>query len=173
MSRRLLECCLLVAMAVATDAGARSSDRQLPMEMSADAGDAVLTDDGESTISGNVVITQGTLRLEADKAVITRSKGVTSKITLVGNPVRMQQMNDQNELMKARARQIVYLISAEQLSLTGGVVVDQPRGSMRGETIRYDLATGRMTAGGDGSRIQMRLEPKPDAKPAPKPKGGS
>jgi lipopolysaccharide export system protein LptA len=67
----------------------------------------------------------------------------------------------------------VYLISAEQLSLTGAVVVDQPRGSMRGETIRYDLGTGRMTAGGDGTRIQMRLEPKPDAKAAPKPKGGS
>lgn len=173
MSRRLLECCLLAALAVANGAGARSSDRQLPMEMSADAGDAVLTDDGESTISGSVLITQGTLRLEADKAVITRSKGVTSKITLVGNPVRMQQMNDQNELMKASARQIVYLISAEQLSLTGGVVVDQPRGSMRGETIRYDLATGRMTAGGDGTRIQMRLEPKPDTKTPSKPKGGS
>lgn len=173
MSRRLLDCCLLAALAVAAGADAKTSDRQLPMDMSADAGDAVLTDDGESTISGNVLITQGTLRLEADKAVITRSKGVTSKVTLVGNPVRMQQMNDQNELMKASARQIVYLISAEQLSLTGGVAVDQPRGSMRGETIRYDLATGRMTAGGDGTRIQMRLEPKPDAKTPPKPKGGS
>ena len=173
MSRLLVECCLLAGLAVGSGASARSSDRQLPMDMSADAGDAVLADDGESTISGNVLITQGTLRLEADKAVITRSKGVTSKVTLLGSPVRMQQMNDQNELMKASARQIVYLISAEQLSLTGGVVVDQPRGSMRGETIRYDLATGRMTAGGDGTRIQMRLEPQPDTKTPSKPKGGS
>jgi lipopolysaccharide export system protein LptA len=71
--------------------------------------------------------------------------------------------------MKATAKQIVYLISAEQLSMTGGVVIDQPRGSMRGETIKYDLKTGRMTAGGDGSRIQMRLEPKPEVKPKAKP----
>lgn len=173
MSRLPAKFCLLAAFAFSAAAGAKSSDRLLPMDMSADAGDAVLTDDGESTISGNVQITQGTLKLEADKAVITRSKGITSKVTLIGNPVRMQQQNDENELMKATARQIVYLISAEQLSLTGGVVIDQPRGSMRGETIRYDLKTGRMTAGGDGNRIQMRLEPKlpskDGAKPATKP----
>lgn len=169
MYRLLLNCCLLAAIALCGPVAARTSDRQLPMDMSADAGDAVLTDDGESTISGNVLITQGTLKLEADKAVITRSKGVTSKVTLSGNPVRMQQQNDDNELMKATARQIVYLISTEQLTLTGGVVIDQPRGSMRGETIRYDLKTGRMTAGGDGNRIQMRLEPKPQTKPAVKP----
>lgn len=169
MYRPPLKYCLLALIAFSGAVSAKTSDRLQPMDMSADAGDAVLTDDGESTISGNVLITQGTLKLEADKAVITRSKGVTSKVTLSGNPVRMQQQNDQNELMKATAKQIVYLISAEQLSLTGGVVIDQPRGSMRGETIKYDLKTGRMTAGGDGSRIQMRLEPKPEVKPKAKP----
>lgn len=169
MCRLPVKFCLLAAFAFSAAVAAKSSDRLLPMDMSADAGDAVLTDDGESTISGNVLITQGTLKLEADKAVITRSKGITSKVTLSGNPVRMQQQNDENELMKATAKQIVYLISAEQLSLTGGVVIDQPRGSMRGETIKYDLKTGRMTAGGDGNRIQMRLEPKPQTKAAVKP----
>lgn len=169
MCRLPLKYCLLAFIAFGGAVSAKTSDRLLPMDMSADAGDAVLTDDGESTISGNVLITQGTLKLEADKAVITRSKGITSKVTLTGNPVRMQQQNDENELMKATAKQIVYLISAEQLSLTGGVVIDQPRGSMRGETIKYDLKTGRMTAGGDGSRIQMRLEPKTVTNPAAKP----
>ena len=169
MYRLALECCLLAAIAAAGSVSAKSSDRLLPMDMSADAGDAVLTDDGESTISGNVLITQGTLKLEADKAVITRSKGVTSKVTLSGSPVRMQQLDNDNVLMKATARQIIYLISAEQLSLNGAVVIDQPRGSMRGEIIRYDLATGRMTAGGDGNRIQMRLEPKTKTLPATKP----
>lgn len=169
MFRLLLKYGLLAAIALSGTLAAKTSDRQQPMDMSADAGDAVLADDGESTISGNVLITQGTLKLEADKAVITRSKGVTSKVTLSGNPVRMQQQNDDNELMKATAKQIVYLISAEQLSMTGAVVIDQPRGSMRGEVIKYDLKTGRMTAGGDGNRIQMRLEPKPEAKPKAKP----
>lgn len=173
MCRLPLKSCLLAAIVLCGAATARNSDRLLPMDMSADTGDAVLSDDGESTISGNVLITQGSLKLEADKAVITRSKGVTSKVTLSGNPVRMQQLDDDNQLMKATARQIIYLISAEQLSLNGGVVIDQPRGSMRGETIRYDLKTGRMTAGGDGSRIQMRLEPKApgktEVKPAVKP----
>lgn len=169
MYRLPLEWCLLALIAVSGSLSAKSSDRLLPMDMSADSGDALLSDDGESTISGNVLITQGSLKLEADKAIITRVKGVTSKATLSGNPVRMQQLDDDGQLMKATAKQIIYLISAEQISLNGSVVIDQPRGSMRGETIRYDLKTGRMTAGGDGTRIQMRLEPKTPAKPAVKP----
>ena len=44
--------------------------------------------------------------------------------------------------------------------LTGGVVVEQTRGTLRGETIKYDLATGRLDGGGDGSRVQMRIMPK-------------
>ncbi len=49
MYRLLLKCCLLAAIALCGPVAARTSDRQLPMDMSADAGDALLTDDGEST----------------------------------------------------------------------------------------------------------------------------
>jgi lipopolysaccharide export system protein LptA len=66
--------------------------------------------------------------------------------------------------MKASAKQIVYMLNAEQIDLLGNVVIDQPRGSMRGESIRYDIKSGRLTGGGDGSRIQMRLEPKAQVK---------
>ena len=55
--------------------------------------------------------------------------------------------------------QIQKLISSQQIQLNGGVIIDQARGSMRGESIRYDLKTGRLSGGGNGGRVQMRLNP--------------
>jgi lipopolysaccharide export system protein LptA len=155
---------ILLCLLLSGAAFGKSSDRNQAMDISADRSDALLTDDGESSISGNVSISQGSLQISADQAVITRVKGDTVKVTLSGAPARMQQMNDNGELMKASAKQIVYLLSAEQISLLGNVVIDQPRGSMRGESIRYDMKSGRLTGGGDGSRVQMRLEPKTPVK---------
>jgi lipopolysaccharide export system protein LptA len=140
---------ILLCLLLSGAAFGKSSDRNQAMDISADRSDALLTDDGESSISGNVSISQGSLQI---------------KVTLSGAPARMQQMNDNGELMKASAKQIVYLLSAEQISLLGNVVIDQPRGSMRGESIRYDMKSGRLTGGGDGSRVQMRLEPKTPVK---------
>lgn len=155
----ILLCLLLSGAAIG-----KSTDRNQAMDISADRSDALLTDDGESSISGNVSISQGSLQISAEQAVVTRVKGEAVKVTLSGSPARMQQMNDSGELMKASAKQIVYMLSAEQIDLLGNVVIDQPRGSMRGESIRYDIKSGRLTGGGDGSRIQMRLEPKAPVK---------
>jgi lipopolysaccharide export system protein LptA len=155
---------LLLCVLLSGHVLAKSSDRNQAMDINADRTDALLTDDGESSISGNVVISQGSLQINADKAVITRVKGETSKVTLSGNPARMQQMNDNGELMKATAKEIVYFLSTEQINLLGNVVINQPRGSMRGEVIRYDIKSGRLTGGSEGSRIQMRLEPKTQVK---------
>lgn len=139
---------------------AKSSDRNQAMDLSADHSDFELTDNGSSSIKGNVKISQGSLLINADTAVILRIKGEISKVTLSGNPASMQQMNDNGELIKATAKDIVYFISTEQINLVGNVIIDQSRGSMRGESIRYDMKTGRLQGGGDGKRIQMRLEPK-------------
>ena len=155
---------ILTGLLLGGAASGKSTDRNQPMEISADRSDALLTDDGESSISGNVNISQGSLQIKADNAVVSRVKGETVKVTLNGAPARMQQMNDNGELMKASAKQIVYLLNAEQVSLLGNVVIDQPRGSMRGESIRYDIKSGRLTGGGDGTRVQMRLEPKTPVK---------
>ena len=155
---------ILIGLLLGGAAAGKSTDRNQPMEISADRSDALLTDDGESSISGNVNISQGSLQIKADNAVVSRVKGETVKVTLNGTPARMQQMNDNGELMKASAKQIVYLLNAEQVSLLGNVIIDQPRGSMRGESIRYDIKSGRLTGGGDGTRVQMRLEPKTPVK---------
>ena len=73
-------------------ADARTTDRNQPMDVQADNSDAVMADESDSTLNGNVVITQGTLEIKADRAVIHRSKGDIDRVTLTGAPVVMKQI---------------------------------------------------------------------------------
>jgi len=165
----------LLSLALAPLAAeAKTSDRNAPMDVEADRTDATISDDGDAILTGNVKITQGTLEVRSDRAVIHRSGGDISQVTLTGAPATLKQVNDNGETMNARAAQIVYTMSSDLVVLTGGVVVEQPRGTLRGETIKYDLKSGRLDGGGDGKRVQMRIMPKSGsaapAAPAPKTK---
>jgi lipopolysaccharide export system protein LptA len=106
------------------------------------------------------MITQGTLQVGADRATIHRNAGEISQVVLTGAPATLKQVNDNGETMNAHAAQIVYTLNNDLIVLTGGVVIEQPRGTLRGETIKYDLKTGHLDGGGDGSRVKMRIMPK-------------
>lgn len=159
---------LLAAAVAAGPALAKSTDRQQPMDLSAANMDALLSDDSVSTLEGSVTIRQGSLEVDADRAEIHRKAGEIDRIVLTGSPARLRQISDQGEPMDASAAQVVYTISSEVMLLTGNVVITQPRGNLSGETVKYDITTGRLDGGGDGQRVQMRILPKaPAATPAP------
>ena len=155
----------IALLACAGAAAAKSTDRNQPMDISAAQVDAVLTDDGDAKMKGDVVISQGTLNVHADDAVVTRKGGEIEQVTLTGAPAILSQVNDNGEKMTARAARIVYTISNELIVMTGDVVVNQPRGNLKGEMIKYDLTTGRLDGGGGGGRVSMRILPK-TTKPA-------
>ena len=161
----------LILLATAVAAGpalAKSTDRQQPMDLSAANMDALLSDDSVSVLEGNVSIRQGSLEVDADRAEIHRKAGEIDRIVLTGSPARLRQVSDQGESMDASAAQVVYTMSSEVMVLTGNVVINQPRGNLRGETVKYDINTGRLDGGGDGQRVSMRILPKAAA-PAPAP----
>jgi lipopolysaccharide export system protein LptA len=160
---------LAASLSLSPIALGKSSDRNQPMDVQADNTDAVMEDNSDSTLNGNVVITQGTLQIKADRAIIHRSKGDIDKVTLTGGPVVMKQVNDSGEPMNAQASTIVYTLSSDLILLSGNVTIEQPRGSMRGENVKYDLKTGRLNGGGDGNRVSMRIMPKNKASAEAKP----
>jgi len=139
---------------------AKSGDRNQPMDISADRTDALLGDDSVSTLEGNVRIRQGSLEVDAARADVHRVGGDINRIVLTGAPAQLRQVSDAGEPMEATANRIVYLLADESMMLTGNVVVSQPRGTLRGETIKYDINTGRLDGGGDGARVSMRILPK-------------
>ncbi len=161
--------CLALALALsAGQALAKSTDRQQPMDLDAANMDALLSDDSVSVLEGSVRIRQGSLEVDADRAEIHRKAGEIDHIVLTGAPARLRQVSDQGEPMDATAARVVYNTSSENMLLTGNVVITQPRGNLRGETIKYDITTGRVDGGGDGQRVSMRILPK-TAAPAPAP----
>ncbi|MBW8367022.1 MAG: lipopolysaccharide transport periplasmic protein LptA [Arenimonas sp.] len=161
----------LTLLAVAFAAGpalAKSTDRQQPMDLSASNMDALLSDDSVSVLEGNVRIRQGSLEVDADRAEIHRKAGEIDEIILTGSPARLRQLSDQGEPMDATAARIVYGTASEVMLLTGNVVITQPRGNLSGETVKYDITTGRLNGGGDGQTVSMRILPR-TAAPAPAP----
>jgi lipopolysaccharide export system protein LptA len=152
---------ILLAMLLPFDSYAKTTDRSQPMDVESDHTDVEMGDNGDAVLTGNVKITQGTLEVGADKATIQRQNGEIAQVVLTGAPATLKQVNDNGETMNAQAAQITYYTAGKDLIvLTGGVVIEQPRGTLRGETIKYDLKSGRLDGGGDGSRVKMRIMPK-------------
>jgi lipopolysaccharide export system protein LptA len=98
--------------------------------------------------------------------LITRKAGVVVRVLLTGTPAIVTQQLDSGGRMRAEALNIDYDMSGDQLVLTRNVVVTQPEGALRGERVRYNIGTGNIDGGGEGGRVQFRIEPKPDAPPA-------
>jgi lipopolysaccharide export system protein LptA len=154
---------LLAALLMPALAFALSSDREQPMDIYTEYGAATLTADGDAHLRGNVAIEQGSLKIEADEAHVTRRSGELRRIVFTGAPARMQQQLDAGGMTRVTARRIDYDVPNETVVLTGAVVVTQPEGSMRGERITYNMQSGQLTGGDTGSRIHMRIEPRQPA----------
>jgi len=130
------------------------------MEVNADRQAGGLGENDSLVLTGNVQIVQGTLRIQAARATVEREAGEIARIVLDGAPVRMDQQTDRGEPVNAKANRITYSPNDELLLLAGSAEVAQPRGTLRSETIRYNLNSGNVDSGGDGSRVQMILTPK-------------
>lgn len=115
------------------------------------------------TFSGNVVVTQGTLKLNASRVIIKRlgdSKSRKELITAYGSPVTFQQEMDNGKLLKGKANRASYNTVAENLTLTGDAELTQESSSIKGQKIIYNVAKQSMSATGDSkSRIQTVLYP--------------
>jgi lipopolysaccharide export system protein LptA len=151
---------LILCLAASGPVLAKSTDRSQPMDIDADRTDALLGDNAVSVLEGNVKIRQGSLEVDADRAEVHRRAGDIDRIVLTGAPARLRQVSDTGEPMDARANQVTYTLASEVMVLTGGVVIEQPRGNLRGETIKYNVDTGRLDGGGDGQRVSLRILPK-------------
>jgi lipopolysaccharide export system protein LptA len=155
----------ILALAFTLPAAALKTDRDHPMDVNADHFDGS-TSGGLSTLTGSVKITQGTLAVDADKAVVHQSdKREIVRAVLTGKPAHLAQDLDEGGRLKARAGEIDYDIAAETVVFTGDVVIEQPRGELRGEKVTYELKTGKLTGSGEGAagRVHLRMNPQPKA----------
>ena len=151
---------LVLLLLVVAGAHARSSDRNKPTTVDADRNDCYLTDDGQCKFSGNVVITQGTLNIKAGTATAHRRNGEINRLVLTGSPVSLKQEMEDGTPMTATAKQIDYDMANETLTLIGDFNIHSPSGSNSGQKMVYNLRTGAIQGGGDGSRVRTVIQPR-------------
>jgi lipopolysaccharide export system protein LptA len=145
---------LLPLMAVALE-----TDRQQPLEVNANSTSGTLGD-GVTTLAGNITIRQGSLKISAEDAEVEKTDGRVSLLTLRGNPARLEQEIEQQGLVQARAKVIVYQVASGLVTLTGDADVKHPQYEISGEVLKYDLNAQHFQGDGNGNgRIRIRLEP--------------
>jgi len=139
---------------------ALESDRQQPLEVNADSTDGSLGD-GIATLKGNVEIRQGTMLIRSDSAEVEKVDGRVRKFELNGSPVHLQQEIEEEGLVTAEAKNVVYMVATGIVTLTGEADVIHPQYHISGEVLEYDMNTQHFQgSGGDGNgRIRIRLEP--------------
>jgi len=160
----------LAALVTATAAQALSTDRQKPMDVSADYSKITQGSSdrpGTSYLRGNVRVVQGTMKASGAEATIHQKKnGDVARVIMSGKQAHVEQQQDGGGAMSADADRIDFDNDSGIAVLTGAVrVVQSGRGEFRGEKMTYNTNTGEMESGetGSGGRVHMILQPKASA----------
>lgn len=151
----------LVLLCLSLPLPALESDRQEPLEVSANSTDGTLGD-GVTTLRGNVDIRQGTLRITADEAEVTKVDGKVSSVTFRGQPAHLQQEIEEQGLVQATANTIDYQVASGLVTLAGSADVKHPQYQISGDLLTYDLNVQHFqgSSGEDGNgRIHILLDP--------------
>jgi lipopolysaccharide export system protein LptA len=149
-------------MAFSSPIWALSSDKQKPVEVEADSFN--LDDSKKITVySGNVIITQGSMEIMADKVTIYGARGTTDKVIAIGKPVKFKQQPDGNQaLTRGEAKRFEYLVSKDTLILVDKATLWQGGNTFSSDRIVYDSKRSIVKAGDKKSgskRVKIILQP--------------
>ena len=114
------------------------------------------------TFTGNVVVTQGSIKINADKVVVTRPADQKGKEVIdgYGNPATFYQMQDNGKPVKGRASKMHYELANDFVVLTGNAYLEQLDSNIKGDKITYLVKEQKMQAFSDkGKRVTTVLVP--------------
>ncbi|MCP5424588.1 MAG: lipopolysaccharide transport periplasmic protein LptA [Gammaproteobacteria bacterium] len=161
MHRLALEGSLLCwLLLLSIDVWALPDDRQQPIRLEADSGE-LDQKTGISVYRGNVVISQGSMRMEAATATIYFKDGRFERMEAVGKPVQLRYKPsvDKPEI-QGYGQRVEYNASTARVVMTINAKVIQGKDSFTGDRIEYDLTKDQVKANSDkGKRIEFIIQP--------------
>lgn len=165
--QRLSAITALCLLAFSVQVAALPDDRNQPIKVQAKKLEA---NRGKnlSVYSGNVVITQGSLQIRADRVEVHGSAdGEIKRVIATGQPAHFQQQVQQSENpVKANAQRIEFTVSSDELHLSGDAQVDRDGNTLTAERIDYDLNSEQMQAHGQSGDGRVEMIWKPEKKAA-------
>lgn len=178
---RTLRNLVLAALALCSlSAVAEKADREKLIDIGAD----LLTGDDNartSVFEGNVVITQGTMRITATRVTVKEDAERNKFYVATGAPVTFRQKRDKaDDYVEGYAARAEFDDKSAKLKLYDKARLKSVQGEITGDLITYDTSreyfevSGAQQSGAPGSRVKATLIPqkkdakdaKPEAKPA-------
>lgn len=144
-------------------AAARNSDRDQPIKLSADQAE-IDNVKGVSVYRGDVVLTQGTLKITGEIMHIyyAPDSRELDHIVVEGHPATYQELpEDESEYMHAKApRMEYYAAGPRRIRLLQGATLWQGSNTFRGKQVIYDIEADQVVArSGKESRIHITIYP--------------
>jgi lipopolysaccharide export system protein LptA len=168
----VLGACALVALA-SMPAAAEKTDREKPINFSAEQPAEVDFEKRVGTLRGNVVITQGTTTIRADRIEFKQNPDNSLSATAYGNPVSFRQKkDDSDEYFEGFAQRAVYDGQKQLLELFDRALLKQGSDEIRSNYVSYNSSTGIFKAEGrpdapgvegPGDRVRGVFQPKADS----------
>ncbi len=151
-----------ILIAYSSSCLALKSDADQPIYIDSNA--ATYDDNaGVSIYTGNVISTQGSLKVWSDKLVVYFKDGDVDKLVATGKPARFQQTPDSGGDITGKALTGEYYPKQNLLILIKDAVVWQEGNTYASDIIRYDSRNSIVKAGdqeSDAKRVRVILKPK-------------
>jgi lipopolysaccharide export system protein LptA len=162
------------ALLVSTSSFAEKADKEKPINFSAEQPAEVDFEKRVGTLKGNVVITQGTLTIKADRIDFKQNPDNSISATAYGNPISFRQKkDDSDEYYEGYAQRAVYDGQKELLELFDRALLRQGTDEIRSNYISYNSSSGIFraegrpnppgAAEGPGERVRGVFQPKSDS----------
>jgi len=113
--------------------------------------------DNRITFEQDVTITQGTIKIQADKVVVTRSGEKGAEVmTAYGKPATFFQILDNGKPVNAHGNSIRYELKNRLVTISGNGQLKQEDSQVNGDLIRYDIVKQQMIA--ESKRPEQRVK---------------
>ena len=164
---RLAAASLAAALLLGAGAAwALSTDKNQPINVEGDHGDFIAdandTSSGTSVYTGHVIITQGSIVITGDKAVMRVVNNELRSADVTGSPATFQQQPDQGELIHGVSQELTYDASLNDVNLITQARLEQGLRLMTADHIHYNTDTQHMIAQSTttDSRVHVTFPPK-------------
>ncbi len=171
---KLLKTILFIGYFFTTFAMAERSDRDQPVHLEADR--AIVEDINRedasrvSIVTGNVLLTQGTLRISAEKVILKEDNEGFRYATAMGNLVSFRQKRTgQDEYVEGWSKRVEYDTKTDKIELFRQARLKRGSDEVKGDYISYNMnseffqvvgSSERGVESGPDSRVRIVIQPR-------------
>lgn len=163
-TKPLLHLILFLLSSYIGTVAALPDDRNQPIKISADSA-RIDEKSGTTNYIGNVVMTQGSMQIKADRIDLYRQARAINLIIAHGKPANFRQQPSVNKpVTNAFGTKMEYRVNKQTVTITGNARVEQQQDRFSGDSIVYQMDKAIVDAfsgkGKQGQRVEMIIHPR-------------